>query len=113
MISPHLGLGEFSDYTHLSQVSSLCGACTENIPLHDLLLHNRQLEQQENLRPTSEKLLWKDWQKGMTSRTLMNSPSLGKNTFSTLFLKRAWGERHQFPKFPKKTFNQLWKEGKV
>ena len=44
MITPHLrGLG---DWNHLSQASSLCGACTDACPvridIHHHLLHNRR-----------------------------------------------------------------------
>jgi len=117
VLSPHLHIGAFEDYTHLSHASSLCGSCTENCPmninLHKLLLYNRSFEEAEGLRPKSEQLVWKAWKKGMLNRKLMNAPSFGKNLFGKMFLTKHWGERRTFPKFPRHTFNQLWKKGKV
>ncbi|BDS14012.1 LutB/LldF family L-lactate oxidation iron-sulfur protein [Aureispira anguillae] len=117
VISPHLGIGDFEDNTHLSHASSLCGSCTENCPvninLHKMLLYNRSYEEAENLRPKSEQFMWKAWRTAMLSRSMMNAPSFSKNLVGNLFLSKAWGERRTFPKFPKYTFNQLWKKGKV
>ena len=64
VISPHLsGLPE---HKHLSYASSLCGACTTvcpvRIPLHNLLLLNRQQAVEEGYAPTEERAaigLWK------------------------------------------------------
>lgn len=117
VISPHLGLGGFEAQTHLSQASSLCGSCTENCPvninLHHLLLYNRAYEEEAGLRPTGETWSWKIWRQAMLNRGLMNGPAWSKNLMGQLFLSKWWGERRAFPKFPKKTFNQLWKAGKV
>ena len=117
VISPHLGIGEFDDYAHLSQASSLCGSCSDNcpvnIPIHQLLLRNRFYEEADNLRPASEKLVWRAWKKSMLHRSSMNAPAFTKNIFASLFLSKQWGARRKFPKFPSKTFNQLWKKGKV
>lgn len=117
VISPHLGLGGFETQTHLSQASSLCGSCTENCPvninLHHLLLYNRAYEEEAGLRPTGEAWSWKIWRQAMLNRSLMNGPAWSKNLMGQLFLSKWWGERRAFPKFPKKTFNQLWKAGKI
>jgi L-lactate dehydrogenase complex protein LldF len=117
VISPHLGLGGFENQTHLSQASSLCGSCTENCPvninLHHLLLYNRAYEEEEGLRPTGEKWSWKLWRQAMLSRPLMNAPTWSKNLAGQYFLSKWWGERRDFPKFPKQTFNQLWRAGKI
>ena len=111
VISPHLHLG--TDFSHLSEASSLCGSCTENCPvgidLHGLLLYNRQLSHKES-PPLSDQLIWKSWQTASLNRSLMNTPAFAKNAFSHLFLKGAWGKQRVFPTFPKKTFNQIWKE---
>lgn len=107
----------FEAYGHLSKASSLCGACTENCPLninlHQMLVHNRAREVEMASSKGMEGNIWKLWQRGMLRRGLMNAPVFGKNMMANLFLKRAWGPRRDFPKFPKQTFNQLWKKGKV
>lgn len=107
----------FEAYGHLSKASSLCGACTENCPLninlHQMLVHNRAREVEMASSKGMEGTLWKFWQRGMLRRGLMNAPAFGKNMVANLFLKRAWGPRRDFPKFPKQTFNQLWKKGEV
>lgn len=117
VISPHLKIGGFEEYIHLSQASSLCGSCTENCPvninLHKLLLYNRSYEEAEGLRPKSEQWMWAGWKKVMLSRTLMNAPAFSKNWLVNWFFSEQWGERRALPKFPKQTFNQLWKSGKV
>jgi L-lactate dehydrogenase complex protein LldF len=117
VLSPHLDIGNFEDSTHLSHASSLCGSCTENCPvninLHKLLLYNRSFEQAEGFRPKSEQLAWQAWKTAMLNRKLMNAPSFSKNLFGKIFLTKLWGERRTFPKFPRHTFNQLWKKGKV
>ncbi len=117
IVSPHLHLGKFEDFSHLSHASTLCGSCSENCPvninLHQLLLNNRIYEESENLRSGTEKLIWSSWKKAMLNRKLMNVPSFSKNILAKLFLTKAWGERRIFPKFPGKSFNQLWKKGKV
>lgn len=117
VISPHLQIGPFEDNTHLSHASSLCGSCTENCPininLHQMLLYNRSYEEAEGLRPKSEQLMWKAWRLAMLNRSMMNAPSFSKNLVGDWFLSKQWGERRQFPKFPKYSFNQLWKKGKI
>ena len=111
VISPHLDLG--NDFSHLPEASSLCGSCTDNCPvgidLHGLLLYNRQLSHKE-APLLSDQLIWKSWQTASLNRSLMNTPAFAKNAFSHLFLKGAWGKQRAFPIFPKKTFNQIWKE---
>ncbi|MFK7796279.1 MAG: lactate utilization protein B [Aureispira sp.] len=117
VISPHLGLGGFETQTHLSQASSLCGSCTENCPvninLHHLLLYNRAYEEEADLRPSGEAWSWKLWRQAMLSRRLMNGPAWSKNLVGQYFLSKWWGERRDLPKFPKQTFNQLWRSGKI
>ncbi len=117
VISPHLKLGGFEANTHLSQASSLCGSCTENCPvninLHHLLLYNRAYEEEADLRPKSEQWSWRMWRQAMLNRSLMNGPAWSKNLVGHYFISRLWGERRKFPKFPKRTFNQLWQAGKL
>lgn len=118
VLSPHLHIeGDFAGNVHLSQASSLCGSCTQNcpvnIPLHQLLLTNRAYEEEEGLRPKSEQWAWKIWRQAMLHRSWMNSPAWSKNLGSQWILYPLWGDRRTFPTFPKHSFNQLWRQGKV
>lgn len=69
VLTPHLrGL---NDFQHLSQASSLCGACTEVCPvkidLHHHLLHNRRNAVETATRPWSERIGFKLWRRAMMS----------------------------------------------
>ncbi len=113
VITPHLR--GMKDFKHLSFASSLCGNCTEVCPmhinLHNLLLYNRRDSVQQNLTTRSEKITYYFWKKGMLSRKLMNRASGGMKNFMvrTLF-SNSWGKHRELPKFPKKSFNELWRE---
>lgn len=115
VLSPHLeGMEERG---HLSEASSLCGNCTANCPvridLHKMLLTNRKDMKQVGLKE-DETTMWKYWQKGMLSRSWMNFGfSSLKNFGFRMVFKKTWGKNRDLPKFPKKTFNELWKKGKV
>lgn len=112
VIMPHLkGLKE---YGHLSQASSLCGACSEvcpvGIPLHELLLYNRQLA--VSATNSWEKVGWQLWSAACSSRYMMNMANgTVKNKIATIF-KNAWGKSRQLPDFAPASFNQLWKRRK-
>ncbi|MGN6495608.1 MAG: lactate utilization protein B [Agriterribacter sp.] len=113
VITPHLN--GMAQYGHLSQASSLCGACTEvcpvGIPIHGLLLWNRQLAAQK--AGVAEKIAWRIWAKAVSSRKLMNLAT-GKNKeklVRTLF-SHAWGPNRTLPGFAPQSFNQLWKKNK-
>jgi len=113
VISPHLqGMETFK---HLSQASSLCGNCTEVCPvrinLHELLLLNRRDAVKQNLVTRAEKTGWLAWKIGMSKRVFMNTGSSGlRNFVMKKYFKNTWGIYHEALKFPKKSFNQLWKE---
>ncbi len=114
VISPHLNSNQETDYSHLNHASSLCGNCTENCPvkinIHELLLYNRHLLKKNSTKDT---LTWAAWQKAMLRRSWMNAPLFTKSFFAKRFLSPLWGKRRAFPDFPKQTFNQLWKNGKI
>jgi L-lactate dehydrogenase complex protein LldF len=108
-------LHDFEQYNHLSGASSLCGACTENCPmnidLHKMLLYNRR----ESVRKekSSERMMWKIWKNAMLNRKSMDSPAILKKIAVSLFLKKAWGPRRDFPEIADESFSQMWKKGKV
>jgi L-lactate dehydrogenase complex protein LldF len=113
VISPHyLGLKE---YNHLSFASSLCGKCTEvcsmHIPLHELLLHNRN----EAVKKGFSKPVWKFLMKGlkmiMLRRWTLDKTGAGmKNRAFRIYFRKKWGHRRDLPKFAEKNFRQMWLE---
>jgi L-lactate dehydrogenase complex protein LldF len=113
VISPHLG--GMKEFNHLSYASSLCGNCTEVCPvkinIHEMLLENRHLTVKKNLTGFGENLSWKLWQQAMLNRMLMNAAnsSLKEKVINKVF-KGSWTEHRGKLQFPKKSFNQLWKE---
>ena len=112
VITPHLK--NLDEWKHLSYASSLCGNCTEvcavKINLHELLLENRHESVEEGDSAFAERMAWKMWKQAMLHRGLMNmGSSKMKNWVINKFLtdwKRHRGDIH----FPKKSFNQVWKE---
>lgn len=113
VITPHMeGLKE---YKHLSYASSLCGACSDACPvhinIHTMLAENRNMAAEQKLNSKTENFAWKIWQKGMMSRSLMNLAGSGlKNALFKRTFGKDWSSRRGPLEFPKKTFQQLWKE---
>lgn len=111
VITPHLkGMNQ---YAHLSHASSLCGACTEvcpvGIPIHELLLYNRKLSAGNAGR--LEKLAWKLWAKGVSSRSVLNmAGGRSKQKLVSALFSGAWGKNRELPKFAPQSFNQLWRK---
>ncbi|MCD4772722.1 MAG: iron-sulfur cluster-binding protein [Bacteroidales bacterium] len=113
VITPYLN--GMNDYKHLSFASSLCGRCTENcpvkIPLHQLLLYNRNASVKESKTKFSEKLMMFAWKKVMLNRFLMDIVGGNtKNIAIKMFFKKIWGPRRKLPKIQPKSFRKLWKE---
>lgn len=112
VITPHLkGLDEWK---HLSYASSLCGNCTEvcavKINLHELLLENRHEAVEAGHSTFSEKMAWKMWRQGMLRRRWMNMAGGNIKNWVVNSLVKGWKEHRGDMEFPKKSFNQLWKE---
>jgi len=113
VITPHLK--DFKTYSHLSFASSLCGACTTvcpvKIPLHELLLVNRNDAVKDGFISFKEMQGIKWATKALDSRKLMNMASgKTKNMLAAKFATKAWGSKRSFPKIANKSFNELWKE---
>lgn len=113
VISPYL-LG-FDEYKHLSFASSLCGMCTETcpvkIPLHELLLVNRNDAVKKGYTTGSERFAMKRVKKVMLRRKMMNFGSKGiKNTVMKMLIENLWGPRRDLPVFKQRSFNSQWKE---
>lgn len=105
----------FEENIHLSYASSICGACSSvcpvKIPIHNLLLYNKQDYVSNYKTSAKEDRTWSMAARILTSRKLMNSGSAGiKNLFIRIATKNTWGKRKETLKCAPKNFNQLWKE---
>ncbi|MFH1295956.1 MAG: lactate utilization protein B [Bacteroidota bacterium] len=113
VISPHY-LG-FRDYNHLSFASSLCGKCTEvcpvKIPLHELLLYNRNEAVSRKYTSYSWRKMVGGWKYTMLHRWSLDrlGPSIKNRVVKTVG-KKHWGPRRTLPKIAQKSFKELWKK---
>jgi L-lactate dehydrogenase complex protein LldF len=112
VITPHLkGMDEWK---HLSYASSLCGNCTQvcavKINLHELLLENRHEAVEEGSVDFSEKMVWKMWKQAMLRRSWMNMSSGSTKSWFINKVAKSWTEHRGKLEFPKKSFNQMWKD---
>ncbi|MCX6318421.1 MAG: LutB/LldF family L-lactate oxidation iron-sulfur protein [Bacteroidetes bacterium] len=114
VITPHLS--GMNEWKHLSYASSLCGNCTEvcavKINLHELLLENRHESVMEGFSSFGEKMAWKMWRQGMLRRKWMNMASGKMKNWVVNSLVKGWKESRGDMEFPKKSFNEMWKERK-
>lgn len=113
VITPYLR--DFKTFKHLSFASSLCGSCTTvcpvKIPLHELLLVNRNDAVNKNTSTFIEKQVNKWSTTILNSRKLLDMTSgKTKNMLAKKFGSKSWGPRREFPEIAPKSFNQLWKE---
>lgn len=113
VISPHMN--GLSDYKHLSFASTLCGSCTEvcpvKIPLHKLLLLNRNDAVKEGFVTAGEKRSMWGMKKILLNRKIMNMGGFGvRNYVFKKVVGKQWGPRRDLPKLAVKSFNTLWKE---
>ena len=112
VITPHLR--GMKDWKHLSYASSLCGNCTEvcavKINLHELLLHNRSEAVQDGEVTLAERTAWKLWKNAMLHRSLMNMAPAGMKGWVINRFVKEWKAHRSDLVFPKKTFNQMWRE---
>jgi L-lactate dehydrogenase complex protein LldF len=123
VITPHLrGL---QDWKHLSQASSLCGACTETCPvkidLHHHLLHNRRNGVRVRPGPV-EKFLQAGFAFMMCRPKLyafaarlarIMEPLQRVIRGTILDPLRPWTTTRSFPPLAAKSFHQLWRERKT
>lgn len=112
VITPHLrGLEEWK---HLSYASSLCGNCTEvcavKINLHELLLENRHEAVDDGHSDFAERMGWKVWKQAMLHRSWMNMGNSKMKNWVVNALLKGWKEHRSAMEFPKKSFNQMWRE---
>ncbi len=105
----------FREYNHLSFASSLCGKCTDvcpvKIPLHELLLLNRNESVKQKVTSAKWRMIAFGSKQVFLHRWMMNFGSSGmKNMFMRTFVKGMWGSNRNVPVIAKKNFNQMWKE---
>ncbi len=114
VITPHLK--GMNDWKHLSYASSLCGNCTQvcavKINLHELLLENRHEAVEQGSADYSEKMVWKMWKQAMLRRSWMNISNGNVKSWFINKVAKAWTRHRDKLEFPKKSFNQQWKEKK-
>ena len=113
VISPYMS--GMANYKHLSFASTLCGACTEvcpvKIPLHKLLLINRNDSVKEGYVAGGEKRTMWGMKKMMLKRKGMDMGGFGvRNYIYKKAITGKWGPRRDLPQLAKKSFNTLWKE---
>ncbi len=112
VITPHLK--DLGEWKHLSYASSLCGNCTDvcavKINLHELLLENRHEAVEDGQSKFSERIAWKMWKQGMLRRKWMNMAGSKTKNWVVNTLVKGWSAQRGKMEFPKKSFNQMWKE---
>lgn len=113
VITPHMK--EMGEWKHLSFASSLCGSCTTvcpvKIPLHELLLVNRNEAVTEGYTTSSERFMMKWANKVLGSRKMLDFGSGStKNFVLRNTVSKQWGDRRIMPLMAPKSFSQLWKE---
>ncbi|MCD4682279.1 MAG: iron-sulfur cluster-binding protein [Bacteroidales bacterium] len=113
VITPYLK--GIESYKHLSFASSLCGSCTDvcplKIPIHELLLNNRNESVKSGYASSSEKISISSMKRFLSKRKRMDMFNAKvKNMGMQMIFKNAWGPRRELPKFAKKSFREMWME---
>ncbi len=102
-------------FNHLSFACTVCGKCTEvcpvKIPLHELLLVNRDDAVRNGFYTYFDKAGIKISTKFLLSRKKLDMFGGKMKNFGVgMFAEKAWGPRRDLPEFAEKSFSQLWKE---
>ncbi|HOI88435.1 MAG TPA: lactate utilization protein B [Lentimicrobium sp.] len=103
------------EYKHLSDASTLCGACTEVCPvkinLHELLLYNRNDSVKMGYHTAFDSVTMFTWKRIMLNRKWMDTGTARlKNFILNKVFAKAWGSRRSLPEVSEKNFRQLWEE---
>ncbi|GMA60647.1 LutB/LldF family L-lactate oxidation iron-sulfur protein [Alicyclobacillus fastidiosus] len=121
VLSPLLNDGE--EFRDLPYASSLCGACYEacpvRIPLHDMLVHQRQRQVANGHGKRMERLAFQGYKKvfGRSShyrfairlaRSFQNPLVKDGKIKAKIGPLAGWTASRDFPKVPKKSFRDLW-----
>lgn len=113
VITPYLK--DQKTWKHLSFASSLCGRCTEvcpvKIPIHELLLVNRNDAIENGFFTYFEKESIKISTTALSSRNKLDMfGGKVKNFGAKLFVEKMWGPRRSLPQFAEKSFSKQWKD---
>ncbi|MBA2691001.1 MAG: iron-sulfur cluster-binding protein [Rubrobacter sp.] len=124
VITPLLkGDKEAKDLPH---ASSLCAACTETcpvgIPLHELLLKLRNRQVDEGLAGKAQEMVFKGFEKTMTSPKLLNISTKAGRVAQKPMTKNGslrpmpgplsgWTDTRDLPPLAEKSFREMWREG--
>ena len=108
-------LSGFDEYSHLSFASTLCGKCDTvcpvNIPLHNMLIYNRNYAVNNGFNTVSNARRVKWFTKVSSSRKFSDWPSSSiKNMIVNMIMKKSWGKEREIPKLAEKSFNKQWNE---
>jgi L-lactate dehydrogenase complex protein LldF len=84
--------------------------CPVKIPLHELLLVNRNETVKRGYASGSERFAMKRIKKMLLKRNRMNMGGGAKNWMARRLFSNAWGPRREFPHIEARTFNKLYKD---
>jgi len=74
------------------------------------LLENRHEAQEDGYAPFAEKVAWKLWKVAMLRRGMMNMANGNVKGRLINSIGKSWTRHRGKLDFPKKSFNQQWKE---
>ncbi len=103
------------DAGFLNFASSLCGKCTDTcpvrIPLHQLLLKNRNKIVRDSDTMGVERFFFRNYKQMMLKRKKLEkiSPKWKNKAMTTVGMK-VWGPRREPLVFAKESFQQMWKK---
>jgi len=108
-------LDETRDAGFLNFASSLCGKCTDicpvRIPLHQLLLENRNKIVRNSDSMGVERFFFRNYKQMMLRRKALEKVSpKWKNKAMTSVGMKVWGPRREPLVFAKESFQQMWKK---
>ncbi len=109
-------LGEFKDYKHLSFACTVCGKCTETcpvkIPLHELLLKNRQ----QSAEGKQEPFLWDMGMKAygymFNKRSRLDGVGGNVKNAALKISMHPFGKKKEIPPLAKSSFSKQWNNKK-
>ena len=107
----------FSDFSHLSFASTLCGKCVDvcpvRIPLTELLLSNRRKAVEQGIRPLTEKMAMKAFQHIASRPGGFNKiPGSLKNIVTLPLNYVGWGPLRTMPEVSAASFSHQMKKKK-
>ncbi|MFB5192140.1 LutB/LldF family L-lactate oxidation iron-sulfur protein [Alicyclobacillus fastidiosus] len=123
VLSPLLNEGEA--FRDLPYASSLCGACYEacpvRIPLHDMLVHQRQRQVQQGHGKPMERIAFNGYQRFFgkykrykfavrMARSLQGVVARDGKITARIGPLTGWTSTRDFPALPSKSFRDLWPE---